>query len=276
MNKMKLWLITAHTNLHVGNENTTSYGIIDKQVQRDALTNLPCIHSSSLKGALNEFATRSAELKSDVRLDIFGSDRADSSKQNSSQADSPKQNRKKGNHIFMDANLLVMPRQCGMNESGLFELVSCDAVIELLKERLSSYNLKIDIDAILNTEKSDKAIETAIKVKLIKNEEFKALCDDLNLPIIARNCLVENKENLWYEQVVPSQSVFYTFIDDGGYGAKSQNTSETTQDNIEQTPETLISVLEKPETVVQIGANGSIGYGYCKFKKIECNENKNK
>ena len=39
--KTYLWQITAKTNLHVGNENSTSYGIIDKAVQRDVLTGLP-------------------------------------------------------------------------------------------------------------------------------------------------------------------------------------------------------------------------------------------
>ena len=46
--------ITAKTNMHVGSGDT-NYGIIDKLVQRDVLSNLPMIHSSSLKGALREF-----------------------------------------------------------------------------------------------------------------------------------------------------------------------------------------------------------------------------
>lgn len=57
MENKSVWLITAKTNLHVGNENTSNYGLVDKLIQRDALTGLPCINSSSLKGALNEFFT---------------------------------------------------------------------------------------------------------------------------------------------------------------------------------------------------------------------------
>lgn len=67
MEKQNVWFITAKTNLHVGNENTSSYGLIDKAIQRDALTNLPCINSSSLKGALNEYATNEAKLDSQKR-----------------------------------------------------------------------------------------------------------------------------------------------------------------------------------------------------------------
>ena len=55
MNKNNVWFITAKTNLHVGNENTSSYGLIDLSVQRNVTTGLPCINSSSLKGALNEY-----------------------------------------------------------------------------------------------------------------------------------------------------------------------------------------------------------------------------
>ena len=61
MNKNNIWFITAKTNLHVGNENTNSYGLIDLAVQRNATTGLPCINSSSLKGALNEFASQSSD-----------------------------------------------------------------------------------------------------------------------------------------------------------------------------------------------------------------------
>lgn len=70
-----LWLITAETNLHVGNENSSNYGIIDKAVQRDPLTTLPCINSSSLKGAINEFFTNKKKIDSETRVNIFGSDK---------------------------------------------------------------------------------------------------------------------------------------------------------------------------------------------------------
>ena len=58
MNSKTAWLIVAKTSLHVGNENTSNYGLIDKAVQRDAVTGLPCINSSSLKGAINEYASQ--------------------------------------------------------------------------------------------------------------------------------------------------------------------------------------------------------------------------
>ena len=78
-------------------------------------------------------------------------------------------------------------------------------------------------------------------------KKFNSLCSDDNLPIIARNCL-ENGEsvNLWYEQVLPSQSVLATII---------QTVNEKDLDMLN-------------DKIVQIGANATIGYGYCKFIKL--------
>ena len=70
-----LWQITAKTNLHVGNEDISSCGIIDKAVQRDALTKLPCINASSLKGALNEFCCGLEDLDDKVRMEYLLRDR---------------------------------------------------------------------------------------------------------------------------------------------------------------------------------------------------------
>lgn len=55
--KATVWLIIPQTNLHVGNESVVSFGVIDKAIQRDVTTTLPCINSSSLKGAVKEFLT---------------------------------------------------------------------------------------------------------------------------------------------------------------------------------------------------------------------------
>ena len=92
----------------------------------------------------------------------------------------------------------------------------------------------------------DINIETLKKNLGVESKDFNDLCSDDNLPIIARNCL-ENGEstNLWYEQVLPSKSVLATIIEG---------------------PEDLDNALN--EKIVQIGANATIGYGYCKFIKL--------
>ena len=82
MEHKSAWLIVAKANLHVGNENVANYGLIDKAIQRDAVTNLPCINSSSLKGALNEYFTAvlTKSFSPQQRLEIFGVDKGDKNK----------------------------------------------------------------------------------------------------------------------------------------------------------------------------------------------------
>ncbi len=51
--KTELYTIETLSNLHVG-AGDINFGVIDNQVQRDSVTNLPNINSSSLKGAFRE------------------------------------------------------------------------------------------------------------------------------------------------------------------------------------------------------------------------------
>lgn len=231
MDIKNVWFITAKTNLHVGNENTSSYGLIDLAVQRNVTTLLPCINSSSLKGALNEYAAKKAKLASTDLIRIFGSDKV---KENGKSRNSDTQ---KGQYTFFDANILFLPIQ---SDTKLFELVTCDAVLDRFLEQV-----KLLTGTQLDREKIKSQFNCT---KVVSKKEFDELCSDDNLPIIARNVL-ENGEskNLWYEQVVPAETVFYTFIDEK-------------EDHI------LAEKIAKD--IVQIGANATIGYGYCKFSNL--------
>lgn len=226
MNKNNLWFITAKTNLHVGNENTSSYGLIDLAVQRNATTGLPCINSSSLKGALNEYAANKENLPSEDLIRVFGSDKV---KENGKSRNSET---KKGQYIFFDANILFLPKQL---DTKLYELVTCEAVLNRFFEQVE----------LITGEKVTEENLTPFNFKKVSEEEFISLCSDENLPIIARNVL-ENGEskNLWYEQVIPAETVFYTLIDN-------------------KEDKSLAAKLEN--AIVQIGAGATIGYGYCKF-----------
>lgn len=221
-----VWFITPKTNLHVGNENTSSYGLIDLAVQRNATTELPCINSSSLKGALNEYAANAVKLSSCELIRIFGSDKTDKTKGS-----------QKGQYTFFDADILFLPKQ---SDTQLYELVTCDEVLERFFSQVE----------LLTGEKLTVEDLGGFNYKPVLLEEFNELCSDDNLPIIARNVL-ENGEskNLWYEQVVPAETVFYTLIDD-------------------HDDEVLANLL-KEKAIVQIGANATIGYGYCKFTQLK-------
>ena len=213
-----VFLITAKTNLHVGNENGGDFIIVDKAIQRDPLTDLPCINSSSLKGALKEYC---CHLKTVDVKKLFGSDK-------NSNADDAN----KGEAIFFDAKLLFLPQQ---DVETLFHYVTSDEVIRMMNDRIKLF------DSSFNYSKPEKFGGKKVETN---NKSFSALCDNDSLPIIARNAL-ENGEskNLWYEQVLPAETVLYTVIREDG--------------------EALCKALDGK--IVQIGANATIGYGYCKF-----------
>ena len=216
--------ITAKTNLHVGNESGGDFTIIDKAIQRDPLTGLPCINSSSLKGAINEYCCNALNWKEGDLIRVFGSDKG--KRVNDTQ---------KGEAIFFDAKLLFLPQQ---NDSTLFHYVTSDSVIAMLNERVKLFVPSFSF--------AKPASYNGKEVKT-ENDRFAVLCGDDNLPIIARNVL-ENGEskNLWYEQVLPAETVLYAII---------------------QEKESDLVVLDGK--IVQIGANATIGYGYCKFELIK-------
>lgn len=88
---------------------------------------------------------------------------------------------------------------------------------------------------------------------LFSDEDFRRLCDEDHLPVIARNNLTKGNENLWYEQVVPRFSRFYCFI------GLSDN------EELEKAFNNALSNVR----LVQLGANATVGYGYCEFTKRE-------
>ncbi len=55
--KTELYKIITLSNLHVGCGDI-NFDVIDNQVQRDPITQLPNINSSSLKGAFREHFTK--------------------------------------------------------------------------------------------------------------------------------------------------------------------------------------------------------------------------
>lgn len=241
MNKNNVWFITAKTNLHVGNENTSSYGLIDLAIQRNATTNLPCINSSSLKGALNEYASQGNNgneiIAADKRRDIFGCDKIG------------KGDTKKGLYTFFDANILFLPVQ---DNENLYHLETSHDVIGRFRDQMNLFGIQLnqDDEQLKNELKQNLGITKEVKFSE-SNKDFIDLCSDDNLPIIARNVL-ENGEskNLWYEQVLPAETVLYTLIDD-------------------KEDDTLSTELKKDKTIVQIGAGATIGYGYCKFTNLK-------
>lgn len=264
MTTFKPYLIQCLTNIHVGSGDTT-YGVIDKLVQRDPVTGYPNINSSSLKGALREhFEKKNGWGKTDERIvNIFGSESRNG-------ADS-----QTGSYKFLNGDLLALPVRCTHKQ---FVHAFDKTIIEQINNRMkmltnsllfegkfTDENVFYTNDSPLHIYAEDCRLErkpfispfaessrTALSMfnrqyALIKSTNFDTFSK--KLPIIARNN-IENgtSQNLWYEEIVPHQTLFITYI---GF-------------------ENIINGFEDGllNDVVQIGANATIGYGLCKFSSL--------
>ena len=271
----KLFRMRLVTNLHMGS-GEANFNFIDNQVQRDPITEYPNMHPSGIKGALREFFD-GIENKDYVR-EIFGSENTE------------KEDNKQGEVSFIEGKLLSIPvrsnkksyfmgttieiikeyvefsKLFGKNTENLKEI---EEELKKIEKKLSEKNRKICvignqeegllIESFENDEigfyQENDILSKVLGIKdivILKEEIFK---DEISrrLPVIARNCLENGvSKNLWYEEVVPRESVFYTGI------VNSQNT-EKFQDFCKKLEDNLI----------QIGANATIGYGFTKFEEVK-------
>ena len=251
------YLITCLTNMHVGSGGA-NYGVIDNLVQRDSINQMPTINSSSLKGALREFFKNEWD-KDDARLNyIFGPDGSRSGEKGKEGI---------GHYKFFNADLLVLPVRS--NKKPFFRATS-EMLVSTINSKANAFNGKNVINGSYNTTAPTvKENITNLKLEDWKAETDANLNSDTNmgndiaifnddtfkilakkLPVIARNQLDNGEsKNLWYEEVVPRESRFVFFVShDSKY-----------KDEFDK------AITEK---IVQIGANASIGYGYCKITKI--------
>jgi CRISPR-associated RAMP protein, cmr4 family len=277
MNNMetKLFKMRLVTNLHMGS-GEANFNFIDNQVQRDPITEYPNMHSSGIKGALREFFD-GIESKDYVR-EIFGSENAE------------KEDNKQGSVSFIEGKLLSIPVRS--NKKSYFMGTTIEIIREYvefsnlfgkntenlkeIKEELEKIHKKLTEAGkkvcVLGNEEKGLLIESfenneidfyaendvlskvlGIKdIVVIKEENFK---DEISkrLPVIARNQLENGvSKNLWYEEVVPRETVFYTGL------VNSQDIDKF---------EDFCKKLE--ENLVQIGANATIGYGFTKFEEVK-------
>jgi len=144
---------------------------------------------------------------------------------------------KAGAYRFFPADLLAYPIR-KMDGDNPYQLITTQSIIDDIEAKGVALGIKkVDLGE-WNTETLSSF-----------NQEIK------HLPVIARNQL-ENGEskNLWYEEVVPRESQFVFFV------ARPTNDKNDVYQEEWQT-------LNK-ETV-QIGANASIGYGFCEIEKLQ-------
>ena len=256
--KTVLFFIKALSNLHVGS-GEINYGLVDNLIQRDPVTGLPTINSSSLKGALREHFEE-VNRKPEVNVKhLFGSEPKAKSDQ-----------RTPGSLRFFDADLVGIPvRTTGGNFPYVF--VSSKENLSRIRKRLDTFGInalylenigdlpktqnkpeqKVEIEDLqgkyqyATTGKFKEIIDE--RIAIVGEKELDILCNNEHLPVISRNCLEDGiSTNLFYEQVLPRYSRLCTVVmgDDNDV-------------------EVFCKALENE--VVQIGGNATIGYGYCQF-----------
>ena len=198
------------TNLHVGNGDV-NYNIIDNEVERDPVTNLPTINSSGIKGALRQYFTNEEE--NYPVSEWFGNE--DKDKEGNALPKS------EGKLKFLPAEFIAQPLRASKGSRAFYMATTGSAISRYEKikeiflnlrpadkdfpEKNSSQideNDKVELEGI-RVEKT--AIIAGEKVYRLKDKDFK----NISLPVMARNKLENGiSKNLWYEEVVPHESIF--------------------------------------------------------------------
>lgn len=262
----KIFKLRLITNLHMGS-GETNFNFIDNQVQRDPITSYPNMHSSGIKGALREFFYYN--LGEEFTTSIFGAENNDS-------------NTQQGTLSFIEGKLLALPVRS--NKKSYFMGTTKELLEEYVNfSNIFGKNIEIDLsqiniledEAIIIDNKTDNIMIEGIEGEKIKfipelKEKFEKIfgLNDIvifsekffkneiakKLPVMARNYLKNGVScNLWYEEVVPRESIFYTGI------VNVQNKKVEFEKFTEE--------LEK--NLIQIGSNATIGYGFTKFIEVK-------
>lgn len=269
-------LLNCLTNMHVGAENV-NYSVIDNQVERDSILQTPIIFSSGVKGALRYHFENNMNNKVEDVQKIFGY-----TEEKGEVRSYP------GCYKFMDAQMIARPMRVSKGELSYVKTTSVD-LLNYLRRLL--INLDITMINNKSVPKEDFRMITKDKVLFVGQsqceqiegievekynvdlEEQKQWVEFLeiflgeqyaimntedfllqDLPVVSRNKLDEKgqSENLWYEEIVPHESVFY-FI-------------AISYDNVEEKVEKTFKKIHGE--IIQFGGNASIGQGYTKANLI--------
>jgi len=280
-----LYTLIPKTDIHVGAGGEVA-GIIDNLIQRNSTTGFPCIHSSSLKGALKQHCYHNGMTSEEMKT-IFGSDISRNiESDNDNLTNAVKDESIQGNTAFGQAELLALAVP---SDKTMFLLLTSPEVLDLYLENLKINGLNIsDIKHLIHKINSvDKIITQAYagaitplnnpignqsvdfnenekillksifgehysRLAIISNERYIELTSDFYLPVAAHNALEDGKsDNLFYTQSLPMLSVCY-FIN----VSKNEIEEKSLNDKIEL-------------GLVHIGANFSTSQGFCKINQVK-------
>lgn len=264
MNTVLVGLL-SETSVHTGAESSS--GVVDLPVAREATTDYPVLMGSGLKGAMRDFyAQNNGKEKAEV---IFG--KPDGA----------------GGISVADGRLLLLPvrsltghyrwvtcpyilerflrdlalagfalpslkipdleqDQAVAAKSGELYLEELSFNVEGNKETIAELCEAIS-GLIIHQSVQKRLVE---QVAVINDDDFKHFAR-FGLPVNARNVLDENtktSKNLWYEEVVPSDTLFYTLV-------MSRRGRDEQLTDVQQV------FVERP--YLQVGGNETVGQGWC-------------
>ncbi len=263
----KLLKLQSETYVHPGSGQSSSF--VDLPVTRESITDYPFITSSSLKGSFKNHL-ENLDASNELIKNLFG------------------EPDKIANFNLSDARLLLLPvrsltshykwitcnyilerlirdltrlgraKELNLVETSKVEDQQCLAKTNekflFLEER--EFVVIPTIDQILIDTLSLFIPEPSLKTRLpnqlviLSDNAFKWFAN-YGLAINARNVLTENKtsDNLWYEETIPPDSIFYSLI-----FSKDESTMKQFNDIVFNNP------------YVQTGGNESIGQGWFKIE----------
>jgi len=265
----------AETPVHPGAGRST--GFVDLPVARESITEYPVIVGSSLKGALKDKARGKWPGKK--------AENGDKKVQSEEVAKAFGKQDDAGDLIVSDARLLLLPVRSltghykwatcpyllerlsrDIQRSGYAEKIKIPETDEkpkngtvhgessgkiFLEEREFEIVGKFDSSVIEavgqlmpNRASAERLAEQLI---VLSDDDFKWFAS-YGLPINARNVLDEDKKtslNLWYEETLPVDSLFYTLFLERGDGAID-----------------LVKTLVNERPYLQVGGNETVGQGW--------------
>ncbi len=286
MNK-KITFYHCHTPLHIG--SGTTLDIIDLPIQREAHTDFPVMPSTAIKGVIRaEYGLE----ESDFSLDDFP-EKPEACPETVNQDKCEEffnlfgYGDKEGDVIFTDGKILLFPVK---SIKGVFTWITCPLLLERLerdtgikinfdKENLRnkgaivsseepvinnqylvleelSFEVSIDDDLKNSFDKLGLDIDTK-KIAVLPNDNFRYFVKN-HTEVNARTRIDQTtgtvKEGaLWYEELVPAETVFYNLIFSRTENSKNLEKITNFMDN----------------KIFQFGGDETLGRGFTKVSILE-------
>lgn len=300
--KVKPFLLYAISSIHAG--SGSDVGIVDLPVQREKHTHYPKIESSSLKGAIRATVSHATgalngneKMKEQIKY-VFGID-PEEAKKGASQA---------GAITFADARLLLFPVKSMRGVFAWVTcpdvLLRFNREMQLFKGgvnvpvseacTISSKDLLVTDDQIVLEEytfqvaQSESTTELATKLQhmvfpysehdLAKRlvvldddtfRDFVTLSTEVNARVsIDPDTGTASGQALWYEENVPPETVFYSFLFAGNVRGEGVDGLKTQEDVLK-----FMQDSDKFPEVFQLGGNTTLGRGLLRRTWIEGGEN---